>query len=208
MEQIVLKGKLRDTIGSSHARRARAEGWTTGNLYGHGEENVAFLVRQAEIRRLVGEGHHLLRLDLGSVQDVGLMKELQFDTFGEKITHVDFARVSLDEVITTSVEVRPIGHARGVASGGTLDIIRHELPIRGRAGDLPEHIDLAVDALEIGDAIRARDVRLPEGVELLLTPEDAIFVVHARATEEPAAPAATPEAAAPAAPEGGAPAES
>jgi large subunit ribosomal protein L25 len=191
MEEIVLEGKLRPGRGSADARRARIEGWTTGNLYGHGEENVSFLVSQYDLHRLVSAGHHLLHLDFGSVKDVGIMKELQFDTFGDKITHVDFLRVSLDEVIETNVEVRAIGNARGVASGGTLDIIRHDLPLRGKARDLPEHIDLEVDALGLGDAIRAKDVKLPAGVELLLTPEDAIIVVHAPVIEKPPeAPAA------------------
>lgn len=192
MEEIILKGKLRPGVGSADARRVRSEGWTTGNLYGHGEPNVSFLVSQVELHRLVNDGHHLLHLDLGAAQEVGIMRELQFDLYGDVITHVDFARVSLDEVIETNVEVRAIGNAKGVASGGTLDIIRHEVPVRGKARDLPEHVDLEVDALGLGDAIRAKDVKLPPGIELLLTPEDAIIVVHAPVIELP--PAAEPAA--------------
>jgi large subunit ribosomal protein L25 len=198
MEEIVLKGKLRPGSGSADARRIRAEGWTTGNLYGHGEKNVSFVVPQYDLNRLVHEGHHLLHLDFGAVKDVGIMKELQFDTYGDKITHIDFVRVSLDEVIETNVEVRAIGNAKGVASGGTLDIIRHEVPVRGKARDLPEHVDLEVDALGLGDAIRAKDVKLPAGVEILLTPEDAIIVVHAPTIEQP--PAAAEAAPAPTTP--------
>ncbi len=189
MEEIVLKGQIRTGTGSSDARRARLEGLVTGNLYGHGEANVSFLVPHFDLHRLVHDGHHLLNLDFGGVKDVGIMKELQFDTFGDRITHVDFARVSLDEVIETSVEVRAIGSAKGVASGGTLDVVRHELPLRGKARLLPKHVDLAVDALEIGDAIRAKDISLPDGVELLLNPEDAIIFVHEQTIEDEDLPA-------------------
>ena len=188
MEQIVLKGEKRTGNGTADARRMRLNGFVTGNLYGHGESNVSFMVSHAELHKLVYGGHHLLNLEIEGVQEVGIMKELQFDTYGDRITHVDFLRVSLDEVIEASVEVRPIGMAKGVASGGTLDIVHHSLAIRGKARDLPEHIDLEVDHLEIGDAIRAREVVLPAGVEVLLGDEEAIIICHgAQVEEEPPA---------------------
>jgi large subunit ribosomal protein L25 len=193
MEQIVLKGRGRTAAGSADARRARRDGFVTGILYGHGEANVSFLVPHFDLHRLVHEGHHLLRLEIDGVEDVGILKELQFDTWGDRITHVDFARVSLDEVIETNVEVRTIGSAKGVAQGGTLDIIRHEVPVRGKAGLLPEHIDIEVDALGLEDAIRAKDIVLPAGVELLLEPEEAIIIVHGQVEEEASAEGESPE---------------
>ena len=188
MGQIVLKGEKRTGNGTADARRKRLDGFVTGNLYGHGENNVSFMVNHAELHKLVYGGHHLLNLEIDGVQEVGIMKELQFDTYGDRITHVDFLRVSLDEVIEATVEVRAIGMAKGVASGGTLDIVHHALSIRGKARDLPEHIDLEVDELEVGDAIRARDVVLPAGLEVLLGDEEAVIICHgAQVEEEPPA---------------------
>ena len=183
MEQIVLKGKVRTGNGSADARRMRLEGYATGNIYGHGEPNVSFLVEQMRVNKLVHEGHHLLNLDLDGKSEVGLMKEVQWDTYGDRVEHIDFLRVSMDEVIEANVEVRTVGVAKGVGSGGTLDIVHHEIPVRGKARDLPEHIDLEVEALAIGDAIRAGELKLPAGVECLLDGEEAIVIVHGAVVE-------------------------
>lgn len=184
MEQSILKGEPRPGRGTADARRARRAGKATAELYGHGEPNESFLVEQTVLKKLVDEGHYLLNLDIGGKAQVGIMKELQFDTYGDRITHVDFARVSLDEVIETNIEVRVIGNAKGVASGGTLDILHHEIPIRGKARLLPEFIEVEVDHLAEGDAIRSKEISLPEGVELMLDDEDAIVVVHQKVDVE------------------------
>ena len=186
MSQIVLKGTLRTGNGTSDARRKRLEGHATGNLYGHGEANVSFLVDQLALNKLAHGGHHLLQLDLEGKLDVGLMKELQFDTYGDRITHVDFIRVSMDEVIESNVEVRVIGTAKGVAQGGTMDILHHVVTLRGKARDLPEHLDIEVDDLALGASFRVGDIKLPAGIECLLDAEEAIIMVHAVVEEKEA----------------------
>lgn len=192
MEQIVLKGKVRTGNGTADARRMRLEGYATGNLYGHGEANVSFLVEQLKLNKLAHGGHHLLQLDIDGKMDVGLMKELQFDTYGDRITHVDFLRVSMDEVIESIVEVRTVGTAKGVGQGGTMDIVHHTVSLRGKARDLPEHLDIEVDELALGDSFRVSHLTLPAGVECLLDGEEAIVIVHLP-KEEKEAPEETEE---------------
>ena len=184
MEQIVLEATKRTGSGTADSRRLRLEGLATGNLYGHGEPNVSFTVQRLALNKLVHEGHHLLNLNIDGKSETGIMKELQFDLFGDNITHVDFLRVSMDEVIEANVEVRTIGTAKGVGSGGTLDIVHHEVSLKGKARDLPEHLDLDVEALAIGDSIRAGDLSLPSGVECMLDADEAIVIVHGKAAEE------------------------
>jgi len=188
MEQTVLKGKARTGNGSADARRMRLEGYATGNIYGHGKPNVSFMVEQMALNKLVHAGQHLLKLEIDGATEVGLMKELQFDLYGDRITHVDFLRVSMDEEIEANVEVRTVGVAKGVGSGGTLDVAHHELPLRGKARDLPEHLDLDVEALMIGDSIRVGDLSLPAGVVCLLDGEEAVVIVHGTAPEPEDAP--------------------
>jgi len=188
MEQTVLKGKPRTGNGSADARRMRLEGYATGNIYGHGKPNVSFMVEQMALNKLVHAGQHLLQLEIDGATEVGLMKELQFDLYGDRITHVDFIRVSMDEEIEANVEVRTVGVAKGVGSGGILDVARHELPLRGKARDLPEHLDLDVEALMIGDSIRVGDLSLPAGVVCLLDGEEAVVIVHGTAPEPEDAP--------------------
>lgn len=187
MERVVLKGQTRDskTYGSAGSKKLRLAGEVPANLYGHGAPNVSFTVDSREIHRLVEQGHHLIDLDIEGNSDIGLMKEIQFDPFGDHIIHIDFARVDLDEIIVASIELVVQGTPKGVGAGGTLDVAQHEIPIRGKAGNLPEHIEVVVDELEIGDSIRASELVLPEGMETTLPPEAAIVIIHGPTIEEP-----------------------
>lgn len=149
-----------------------------GNVYGHGEANLHFEMRHEDIVRHLGAEHQLLNLEIDGQRTRGLLKEIQYDALGERVVHVDLQRISLDEVIETSVVVHLMGNAKGVAAGGVLDLPRHELPVRGKPTDLPERIEIEVTGLGIGDMVRAGDLQLPDGVEMLLQPEEPVVMVQ------------------------------
>lgn len=179
MERVTLEARKRTESGSADARRQRREGWVPANMYGHGEANVSFLIRHEEIHRAVHAEHHLMTIDLGGTTESGLLKEIQFDTFGDRILHADFARVSLDEVVETTVAI----HVAGAPKTGTLDVAHHELTLRGKARDLPESVEVDVTSLAVGEAIRVKDLSLPDGVAALLDGEEAVIAIHHGAVE-------------------------
>ncbi|MCA8961112.1 MAG: 50S ribosomal protein L25, partial [Planctomycetes bacterium] len=152
----------------------------------HGEPTQSFYVRHEQIARHVAAEQHLMTITIGDKKESGLLKELQFDTFGEKIIHVDFARVSMDEVIETSIPVHTVGTARGVSSGGILDLPHHEVLVRGTARAIPAFIEVEVGHLGIGDAIRVRELQLPQGVVALIGPEEPVVIVHGHTPDEEA----------------------
>lgn len=195
METIVLNGKSRPQLGTRHSRGLRQQGLVPAILYGHGQANVAFVVEEKQIAKLVKEGHHMLTLDIEGVREEGLLKEIQFDTYGDHIVHLDFARISLDEVVEVLIPVETVGVAKGVGSGGVLDILRHEIELSGKARLIPEHIRLEVGHLGINEGIRVSDIALPEGVVAVLPPEEIVVIVHPPRAEETAteAVAAEPE---------------
>ncbi len=199
MERIQLKGRARKGHGSASSRRARLDGWVPANIYGHGKANMSFYVRHDEIFRHITDEARLMTIDVGGQTDSGLVKELQFDAFGDQIIHVDFTRVSLDEIIETSVVVHVAGNAKGVASGGVLDVVHHEILVRGQAQNIPDTIEVDVTELGVGDAIRVKDLGLPEGIEALAGEDEPVVIVHDRVveeepTEEGEAPEETPGA--------------
>ena len=178
MEDTVLNAKAREGTGTRAARRFRADGWVPANLYGHGEANRHFLVREDELESAIRDGHSMVTIDLDGQSGRGLLKEIQYDTFGRRIIHVDFARISLEQVVETSVPLNIVGNAKGVGAGGILDVPRKELPLKGRAMDLPESIELDVSDMGLAAAIRAKDLELPEGVEVLLGADQPIVIVQ------------------------------
>ena len=179
MERVTLEGRLRESVGSTDARRMRNEGWVPANIYGKGEPNTHCLLDARKLTRAIRDEHYLMLIELGGGrQEKALLKEIQWDALGSHIVHVDLTRARLEEIVETSAPVHTLGAAKGVSSGGTLDVLHHAVPLRGKAIAIPESIEIEVSALELGESIKASDLTLPEGVECLLEADDPVVIVQ------------------------------
>jgi large subunit ribosomal protein L25 len=130
-----------------------------------------------------------------------LVKEFQLDPVTQHLLHADFYRVNLERRITVTVPLVLHGEARGVKQqDGVLEFLHKEVEVECLPTEIPEHIDLDVSHLELGQAIYMKDI----AANATWTPvsEADLMLVHVVAAKVVAE--ATPEAAA-AAP--GAPAE-
>jgi large subunit ribosomal protein L25 len=54
----------------------------------------------------------------------------------------------------------------GIKRGGTLNINIHEVEVLAAADRIPEELVVDLTGLDIGDAIRGADIKLPSGVEM------------------------------------------
>jgi len=90
----------------------------------------------------------------------------------------------------------------GLKRGGVLNVVRHDIPVRCPADRIPDHFDVDLTGVEIGDSIHISSIALPEGVTPTITDRDfTVATVVGRAAEEaPAAEAEGAEAAAEGAP--------
>ncbi len=86
----------------------------------------------------------------------------------------------------------------GLKRGGVLNIVRHEIPVRCPADAIPDHFEVDLTGLEIGDSVHISAVKLPEGVRPTITERDfTVATIVGRAAEEPVPGAAAAEAAVP-----------
>jgi large subunit ribosomal protein L25 len=182
----------REQTGSRVTRRLRKEGIVPGVLYGTGEP-VAIAVAERELRRaLTGAGglHSILDVEIDGVGKThpSILKDYQLDNVRGGVTHVDLQEVRLDRPITASVAVTLVGgeNAPGIREGGVLAQPLRELTIEALPLEIPEHLDLDVSSLAIGDVLRVADLTVPDGVKVLDEPETAVASVAAptRVVEE------------------------
>jgi len=75
------------------------------------------------------------------------------------------------------VPVIEVGDAVGVKEGGVVEHHLRDLHIESLPQDVPEHIEVDITDLNIGDMIHVRDVVVPEGVTILTNPDDAVLSV-------------------------------
>jgi large subunit ribosomal protein L25 len=191
-ERTKLVVTARDRLGSRESRRLRREGLIPGVLYGRGRP-VAISVGERELRRaLTGAAglHSILDVEIDGADSThaSILKEYQVDKVRGFITHVDLQEVRLDQPIQASVSVHLVGaeSAPGVREGGALSQPLREIQIQALPLEVPEHIDLDVSHMDIGDTLRMSDVVAPEGVTILDDPETvvAILTAPARIVEE------------------------
>jgi len=201
-ERTKLTVTARDRLGTRETKRLRREGLIPGVLYGRGKP-VAFSVSERELRRaLTGSAglHSILDVEIDGAEKThaSILKEYQVDRIRGTITHVDLHEVRLDRPITASVSVHLTGGdvAPGVKEGGVLSQPLREISVEALPLEVPEHLDLDVSGMSIGDSLRIADVHVPEGVKLLDDSETVVATVTAptRAIEEEVAEAAEGEA--------------
>jgi large subunit ribosomal protein L25 len=171
----ILTAKIRQERGSNAIRHLRRAGYVPAVLYGHGQENVVLSLRSEQISPVIHHGTKLVDLQ-GDVRESALIREVQWDTFGNEVLHVDFTRVSAGESVETKLSIALKGEAPGARSGGIVEHVLHEIEIECPVSSLPDRIDVNINALELGQSILAGDVPMPAGARLLTDPEQV--VVH------------------------------
>jgi large subunit ribosomal protein L25 len=193
----------RAEIGTTGAKKARREGLVPGALYGHGvAEAIAVDARTLADLLSTGGQSHIVDATIGGKHESVLLREVQRDPITHRPIAADFQRVSQTEEIYASVGIVTVGVAIGVKDdGGVMDTVTHALEIKGPAGRLPEHFEIDVSGLGVGDHITAGDVPLPAGFTLITPPETTVVAVEGSRTAADdaaltaAAPAAEPAAA-------------
>lgn len=185
--------KKRDLVGSRAVKKLRSQGLVPAILYGHGEENINLSVRKDSLGLVIRHGSKILSLT-GDVTDTALLREVQWDTFGTEILHIDLNRVSQSETVEVTLSVELHGEAPGLNEGGQLNFVTHELTINCPAASIPEHLVVTVNGLHLGQSIHANEVKLPEGASMV-TPGSIVVVQIAqpRVVADDAAATAEPE---------------
>jgi len=183
----VLKAENRTSTGSTDARRARSSGSIPGNIYGHGQGNASILLNAHDLELALAGPSQLFTLQLPAGEESVLVKEVQYDTFGQRVLHVDFARIDLGEEVHVEVHVDYRGTPKGVADGGDPLTLHATLSVTCRADSIPDVLIVDVSELGIGEQVHANELKLPAGVKLDLThiaEDEPIFAVAAPRGEE------------------------
>ncbi len=193
-EELVVQ--IREEHGKRRNRRMRKDGAIPAVLYGHGEKTVSLAVATDAFDAVLRHGARMVSLT-GGVQESALIREVQWDTWGSEVLHVDFTRVSAHEKVEVRVGLELRGEAPGMHDGGIVEQLLHELDILCPAAEVPEKIEVGVNALNVGDSITVADLQLPPGASAMVPPEEVVVQcvepVEVPEEEEAEAEAGEPE---------------
>ena len=190
----------RDTRGKNAARRLRRSGQVPGVVYGgESREGTPITVDPKELLRILHSEsgvNTLIGLTLnGAASSQVLVKDFQVDPVHDALLHVDFYRLAMDKALTVSVPVTLKGEAAGVKQqGGLVDFVNRTVQIECMPTEIPEHIEVDISELMIGQGVRLRDV--VEAVDWTLVSPPEMLLVHVippKVEEEPEVEEATAE---------------
>jgi large subunit ribosomal protein L25 len=202
--EALLDATVRTTIGKNEARRTRREGKVPATVYGASSagasrDAVSISVEPKALLKILHSeagANTLISLKLDGVDTKVLVKDFQLDPITHQVLHADFYRVAMDRMIEVTIPILIKGEPKGVkVQGGILEFVRREIQIECLPSDIPEHVDVDVTELMVGQGIRLRDVATSPKWRPL-TDGDAMLVHVILAKAEEAAAAATTEAAA------------
>jgi large subunit ribosomal protein L25 len=209
MEVTDLAAEVRKEQKKGPARRLRQKGFVPAIFYGRSAENILLAVKNDALVKLHKDkkDHAFIKLIIDDggkkkLEKLSLIKELQVQPLTGKFYHADFYEIDMKRKLTFDVSLTFTGKAIGVENGGELQHIKRQVTVSCLPANLPDHIEIDVSALDIGDSIKVKEMKLPEGITVL-DPADAavaavavIKVVKATPAEEEAAAVAAAAAAA------------
>ncbi len=189
-EQVEISVIVRKEIGKTANRRLRIQGRIPAVVYGRGVEPLVVAVDAAAFASAMHPAHwysSLITLKIegngGEENPTVMIAEIQREPVRQKVISLDFKRVSLKENIHTRVPLRHFGESPGVKRGGIVDQIMHEVVVECLPTDMPDHVEVNIGGLDIGDSVRVRDLILPPGVKVVAPEEEVLIVIAAPVRE-------------------------
>ncbi|HEX5313305.1 MAG TPA: 50S ribosomal protein L25/general stress protein Ctc [Gammaproteobacteria bacterium] len=177
--EFMLNAEPRTDAGKAASRRLRRDGRVPAVLYGGAQGAQALSLDHNELmQNLKSEAFRsrVLTVRFGGASAQAIVKDLQAHPFKSEVLHVDLQRVDAAQKIRMEVPLHFKGGdvAPGVKAGGVLSRSVVEVEIECLPKDLPEHLELDVAALDIGDALHLSDIPLPAGVAIVALAHDDV----------------------------------
>lgn len=189
MEKKVLEASERKTGGSKSSKKVlRKSGRIPGVFYARNIKPVAIDVAENAIKPYVFTGEtNLINLKVNNEEFDCIVKDVQFDPVTDRIVHFDLLGLTSGEKFTLEVPLLSKGSAVGVKDGGILQQHLHKLEIECLPANIPQHLEVEVTNLKIGDSIHIEDLQF-DNIEILNQPGTVVISVnHPKVEKEPVA---------------------
>jgi large subunit ribosomal protein L25 len=184
MKTITIEGQLRTEHGKGATRLLRSQELVPGVIYG-GAQEINFSAPARAFKALVyTPSFQLANVTVDGKTYRCILKDLQFGKVSDELIHVDLLELVEDKKVIAQIPLKFTGVATGVKAGGRLVPKMKTLKVKTYPKYLREQIEVAVDALQIGENLRVQDVK-DENYELMNSPRIPIVsVVTTRALRQ------------------------
>ncbi len=167
MESVQVSGEVRTDLGRKASKTNRRDGLVPAVLYGAGDP-VHFTIKALDVRSLIYTPEfRLAELNVDGKTTKAIVKEYQLHPVTDELRHIDFLALQDGHPIRVQVPVTFSGTSPGVRGGGKLQVSVRRIKIKTTPENLVDSLNLDISKLEMGSAIRVRDLQVPEGIEVM-----------------------------------------
>jgi large subunit ribosomal protein L25 len=171
MEKLTLAAQPRETTTKGARKQARRDGLVPGVAYGKGEEGISVYVDPKALKEILSTAYAFNNVFLLAIEGREpmqcMVKAHQIDPIRRHITHVDFYRVTDEQLILIDVPVEATGTAVGVKMGGRLQVVSRAVKLRCAVRDVPATVPHDVTKVQVGEAVYIDEITPPEGCEFM-----------------------------------------
>ncbi len=187
-DTLSLSVTLRETAGKD-LNRSRKSGLIPAVLYGRGITPVTYWVDAALFGKLFQSAGESTIFSLSSGKGAArnvLVHDVQLDPITNRISHVDFYQVRMDEELETDIPLEFVGEAPAVRElGGILVKTLETIEIKCLPKDLPHSIEVNLSTLvTFDDQIKVSDLKLGKAIEILTDGDTVLALVEAARSAE------------------------
>jgi len=177
----VLTAERREKVGTRASRVVRNAGRIPASLQADSDSaHVDISIDEREFLASRRRHVHLYDIDVEGNLSSAIVRELQWDAFGDNIIHIEFRRVQRGVEIESEVVLTTVGQA-----GGVVNLLVSQITIRSIPSMIPNGLEIDVKGLEEGVHLTAAQIEMPEGVSLGIDPETEVVTISGMKEEEP-----------------------
>lgn len=172
-ESNIINAEIREDVGKGASRRLRHQGKIPAVIYGGHRDPATLTIEHDPLRHRAEQESFfssilVIQVPDGRTQKV-IVRDVQHHPYKAQIMHLDFMRVSDEEILRMHVPIHYTGESEspaGKASGVVIQHLVTEIEIAALPGNLPSFLDINLSQLKIGDVVMLSDIQLPEGVQI------------------------------------------
>ncbi len=197
MNRIKISAQKRNLSSKGYLNILRKSGKVPGVLHGRDNSSLPLTVDSVDLKKAINTSaglNVLLNLEIDDAgTHIAMIEKLHRDILKDSVyQHVDFILVSLDKKTDFTIPVVLVGQDKRVSDNGIVSQPTHEIHVRSIPTSIPEHIEVDISALKIGDTLMLKDITLPEGCEAVTSANEMLVsIMHPREGSTATEPAAS-----------------
>ncbi len=166
-------------------------------IHNHGQESIIVSGDFMELSKVYERAgkHHPVNVKVNNKEMLTIIKDVDLDPKRSILRHVVFGAIEQNEKVETEVAVVLEGEIPAKKGGLVINIQLDHVQIEAFPRDLPDSLTVNAESLiEVGDRIIVSDIKIPNGVKILIEAEHPIATVEeprVQEVEEPEVETAT-----------------